>query len=247
MNVRATNDLEYHMSAITPFRVEIPQSDLDDLRDRLDRVRWPDELPGVGWDLGIPLERMRELVTHWREKFDWRAHESALNRYPQYTTEIDGQNVHFLHVRSPNSDALPLILTHGWPSSVLEFLDVIEPLSADFHLVIPSIPGFGFSGPTRSKGWDIHRIARAWAVLMERLGYQRYGAHGGDWGSGISRALGAVAPAHVVGVHLTYLVTPSTGACYPPLMASAGGRVRAVGCERGWPGAAGGFLSVAVS
>ena len=205
------------MSALRPFRVEVPQADLDDLRERLDRVRWPDELPSVGWNLGIPLERMRELTTYWREKFDWRAQETALNRYPQYTTEIDGQNIHFLHVRSPNSRALPLILTHGWPGSVLEFLDVIGPLSADFHLVIPSIPGFGFSGPTQAKGWDIHRIARAWAVLMEQLGYQRYGAHGGDWGSGISRALGAVAPAHVVGVHLTYLVTPPSGAGEPSL------------------------------
>lgn len=196
------------MSLMTPFRIEIPQADIDDLHERLDRVRWPDELPDVGWDLGIPLERVRELATYWREKFDWRAHEAALNQYPQYTTEIDGQNIHFLHIRSPRPGALPLILTHGWPGSVLEFLDVIEPLSADFHLVIPSIPGFGFSGPTRSKGWDIHRIARTWAVLMERLGYERYGAHGGDWGSGISRALGAVAPERVVGVHLTYLVTP---------------------------------------
>src|ERR1700728_1842604 len=185
------------MPAITPFRVEIPQARLDDLHDRLDRVR--------------------ELATYWREKFDWRAQETALNQYPQYTTEIDGQNVHFLHVRSARPDALPLILTHGWPGSVLEFLDVIEPLSADFHLVIPSIPGFGFSGPTHSKGWDIHRIARAWAVLMERLGYQRYGAHGGDWGSGISRALGAIAPEHVVGVHLTYLVTPPPATGEPSL------------------------------
>jgi epoxide hydrolase len=207
------------MSVITPFRVEIPQADLDDLDGRLDRVRWPDELPGVGWDLGIPLDRVRELATYWREKFDWRAQEAALNDYPQYTTEIDGQNVHFLHVRSANPEALPLVLTHGWPGSVLEFLDVIEPLSADFHLVIPSIPGFGFSGPTQSKGWDIHRIARAWAVLMERLGYQRYGAHGGDWGSGISRALGAVAPERVVGVHLTYLVTP------PPPSGQPGGEL----------------------
>jgi pimeloyl-ACP methyl ester carboxylesterase len=196
------------MSAITPFRVAIPQADLDDLHARLDRVRWPDELPGVGWDLGIPLARVRELASYWRERFDWRAQEAALNQYPQFTTEIDGQNVHFLHVRSASPAALPLILTHGWPGSVLEFLDVIGPLSAEFHLVIPSIPGFGFSGPTLSKGWDIHRTARAWAVLMERLGYERYGAHGGDWGSGISRALGATAPDHVVGVHLTYLVTP---------------------------------------
>jgi pimeloyl-ACP methyl ester carboxylesterase len=205
------------MSTITPFRIEIPQADLDDLHGRLDRVRWPDELPGVGWDLGIPLERVRELTTYWRDSFDWRAQEDALNRYPQYTTEIDGQNVHFLHIRSADPDALPLILTHGWPGSVLEFVDMIEELSADFHLVIPSIPGFGFSGPTRSKGWDIHRIARAWAVLMERLGYERYGAHGGDWGSGISRALGAAEPSRVVGVHTTYLVTPPPAGQEPPL------------------------------
>ncbi len=208
------------MPVITPFRVEIPQADLDDLHERLDRVRWPDELPDVGWDLGIPLARVRELAAYWRDKFDWRAQEAALNAYRQYVTEIDGQRVHFLHVRSPNPSALPLVLTHGWPGSVLEFLDVIGPLSADFHLVIPSIPGFAFSGPTRSKGWDIHRIARAWAVLMERLGYQRYGAHGGDWGSGISRALGAAAPDRLVGAHLTYLPTPAPDGGEPALSAS---------------------------
>ena len=213
------------MSAITPFRVEIPQADLDDLHRRLLRTRWPDELPGVGWDLGIPLDRVRELAAYWRDTFDWRAQEAALNQYPQFTTEIDGQKIHFLHVRSASPGALPLIPTHGWPGSVLEFLDVIAPLSADFHLVIPSIPGFGFSGPTRSKGWDIYRIARAWAVLMERLGYQRYGAHGGDWGSGISRALGAVAPERVVGVHLTYLVTPPHGAEDPSLSPGDQGRL----------------------
>jgi len=215
------------MPAITPFRVAIPQADLDDLYHRLDRTRWPDELPGAGWELGIPLARVRELADYWRQKFDWRAHEAALNAYPQYTTEIDGQRVHFLHVRSANPDALPLILTHGWPGSVLEFLDLIGPLSASFHLVIPSIPGFGFSGPTHSKGWDIHRIARAWAVLMDRLGYQRYGAHGGDWGAGISRALGAVAPERVVGVHVTYLVTPS-GDDEPALSASDQARLAKV-------------------
>ena len=143
------------MPAITPFRVEIPQADLDDLHHRLDRVRWPDELPGAGWDLGIPLERVRELATYWRQKFDWRAQEAALNRYPQYTTDIDGQNVHFLHVRSANADALPLILTHGWPGSTFEFIEAIGPLSDPasfggspgdaFDVVVPSLPGFGFS------------------------------------------------------------------------------------------------------
>ena len=140
---------------IKPFRIDVPQADLDDLTDRLARTRWPDELPGAGWDYGIRLDRVRELAEHWRTAYDWREHEAELNRYPQFTTEIDGQNIHFLHVRSADPDALPLILTHGWPGSIVEFLDVIGPLSEDFHLVIPSIPGFGFSGPTRERGWDV--------------------------------------------------------------------------------------------
>jgi epoxide hydrolase len=190
-----------------PFTLHVPQADLDDLADRLARTRWPDELPGAGWDYGVPLARVRELASYWRDGFDWRAQEQAINAIPQYVTEIDGQRIHFLHARSANPDALPLILTHGWPGSVLEFLDVIGPLSADFHLVIPSIPGFGLSGPTREKGWNQQRIARAWAELMRRLGYERYGLQGGDWGAGISRWLGGIAPDHVVGVHLNYLVT----------------------------------------
>ncbi|MEU4804709.1 epoxide hydrolase family protein [Actinosynnema sp. NPDC023587] len=190
---------------IEPYTLAVPQADLDDLHDRLARTRWPEEEPGEGY--GLPLARTRELVARWRA-FDWRAQEAALNTWPQSTTVIDGQRVHFLHVRSPRADALPLVLTHGWPSSVLDFLDVIEPLSRDFHLVIPSVPGFGPSGPTRDRGWGVDRVARAWAVLMDRLGYRRYGAQGGDWGSGITRALGAVAPDAVVGAHVNYLPTP---------------------------------------
>jgi pimeloyl-ACP methyl ester carboxylesterase len=193
---------------IDPFTIDIPQADLDDLADRLARTRWPDELPDVGWDYGIPLDRAKELVEYWLTTYDWRKQEARLNELPQYTTEIDGQNIHFVHIRSAREDALPLILTHGWPGSYLEFLEVIEPLRAEFHLVIPSIPGFGFSGPTHERGWDVNRVARAWAVLMDRLGYDRYGAHGGDFGSGISRALGIAAPQSVVGVHLTYLPGP---------------------------------------
>jgi len=193
---------------IEPFTIDIPQADLDDLVDRLSRTRWPDELAGAGWDYGIPLSRVKELAEHWRTAYEWRKHEARLNELPHYTTEIDGQNIHFVHVRSTREDALPLILTHGWPGSFLEFLQVIQPLSENFHLVIPSIPGFGFSGPTTERGWDVHRVGRAWAVLMERLGYDRYGAHGGDFGSGISRALAMAAPEHVVGAHLTYLPGP---------------------------------------
>jgi pimeloyl-ACP methyl ester carboxylesterase len=192
---------------ITPFRIDIPQADLDDLADRLARTRWPNEVADAGWDYGFPLARLKELAEYWRTGYDWRAHEARLNELPHFTTEIEGQRIHFVHVRSAKPDALPLILTHGWPGSFLEFLDVIEPLSHDFHLVIPSIPGYGFSGPTHERGWDVQRIARAWAELMHRLGYDRYGAQGGDFGSGVSAALGGLVPEHVVGVHLNYLPT----------------------------------------
>ena len=193
---------------IEPFRIDIPQADLDDLADRLARTRWPDEIPDAGDDYGLPLHRMRDLVEHWRTAYDWRKHEAQLNELPQYTTEIDGQRVHFIHVRSTNPDALPLILTHGWPGSFLEFVPMIERLTGTFHLVIPSIPGFGFSGPTHERGWGFERVAKTWATLMDRLGYDRYGAQGGDWGSVISRELARIAPDHVVGVHLNYLPTP---------------------------------------
>ncbi|MFD1932290.1 MULTISPECIES: epoxide hydrolase family protein [Nonomuraea] len=192
---------------IKEFRIDVPQADLDDLRERLGRTRWPSEIPGQGWSRGVPTGYLRELAAYWMERYDWRAHEARLNSLPQFTTEIDGANVHFVHVRSPREDATPLILTHGWPGSIVEFLDVIEPLSQDFHLVIPSIPGYGFSGPTGAAGWDLKRVARAWAELMSRLGYERYGAQGGDWGSGISRELGIAEPERVIGVHLNFLLT----------------------------------------
>ncbi|MCB0212393.1 MAG: epoxide hydrolase [Anaerolineae bacterium] len=197
---------------IKPFLIEIPQADLDDLYTRLERTRWPNQLPNTGWSRGVPLDYLQELVAYWRDEYDWRQHEAALNQYPQFTTEIDGQNIHFLHVRSPEADALPLILSHGWPGSVVEFLDVIGPLTnpgahggdpADaFHVVVPSIPGIGLSGSTTQTGWNIARIAKAWAELMRRLGYDRYGTQGGDFGAFISPALGRLAPEHVIGVHV---------------------------------------------
>jgi pimeloyl-ACP methyl ester carboxylesterase len=166
----------------------------------------------VGWERGVALGYLKELVDYWQNGYNWRKHEARLNQYPQFTTAIDGQTIHFLHVHSPEPDALPLILTHGWPGSVVEFLQVIGPLSdprrhggdpADaFHLVIPSIPGFGFSGPTNEPGWTTARVAKAWAELMHRLGYDRYGAQGGDTGAFVSPELGHVDPEHVVGIHL---------------------------------------------
>ena len=197
---------------IRPFRIEIPQTDVDDLRDRLARTRWPDELPGVGWTRGVPLGYLRGLADHWRTGFDWREQEARLNRFPQFTTTIDGQRIHFLHVRSPEPDALPLIVTHGYPSSVVEFARTIGPLTdprahggdpADaFHVVAPSLPGFGFSTPVRETGWELTRTTRAFAELMRRLGYGRYGAQGGDIGAGVSGALGTTDPDHVVGIHV---------------------------------------------
>ena len=201
--------------AIQPFGIDIGQADLDDLRARLARTRWPDQLPGTGWDYGIALETVQELAEYWRTGYDWRVHERRLNSFAQFTTTIDGQNVHFLHVRSDEPGALPLIMTHGWPGSIVEFTEVIGPLTdprahggdpADaFHLVVPAIPGYGFSGPTRDRGWNVNRIARAWDELMRRLGYRRYGAQGGDWGSSISRELGVIVPDHLIGVHLNML------------------------------------------
>lgn len=202
-------------SGLRPFRIDIPQHDLDDLHDRLDRTRWPDELPGVGWAYGVPSDYLRELVGYWRHEYDWRAAEARLNEWPQFTTEIDGAQVHFAHIRSPEPDATPLIVTHGWPGSIVEFLDVVGPLTdpaahggdrADaFHVVLPSIPGFGFSGPTRETGWEARRIADAWVELMSRLGYERFGVQGGDWGAAVSRELGRVHPDRAIGIHLNLL------------------------------------------
>jgi epoxide hydrolase len=205
----------------TAYTAQIPNADLEDLRARLERVRWPDEVAEAGWDYGVPLAHVRELAAHWRDGFDWRAQEKRLNTYPQFLTTIDGEQIHFLHVRSPEADALPLIITHGWPMSVFEYLDLIGPLSdprphgadpADaFHLVIPSVPGIGFSGPTCGRGWDTARIARAWVALMARLGYERYGAHGNDLGSQVSPEVGRHATEQVVGVHVTQLFSFPSG------------------------------------
>ena len=197
---------------IRPFRVEVSDEALDDLRSRLAGTRWPGEVPGAGWSRGVPLGYLKELAGYWRDGFDWRKQEAELNQVPQFTTMIDGQPIHFLHVRSPEPGALPLIVTHGYPGSVVEFLDLLGPLSdprahggdpADaFHLVVPSLPGFGFSTPVTEPGWAMARTTRAWAELMARLGYDRYGAQGGDIGAGITGMLAGVDPGHLVGIHL---------------------------------------------
>jgi pimeloyl-ACP methyl ester carboxylesterase len=196
---------------VTATRIAIPQADLDDVRDRLARTRFTDALdPDEGY--GTSVASVRDLVRHWLEEFDWRALEARLNAYPQIETVIDGQRVHAIHVRSGHPDAVGLILTHGWPGSVVEFLDVIEPLTAaGYDVVIPSIPGYGFSGPTTERGWDNLRVARAWVELMHRLGYERYGAVGNDAGSMISPEVGRLDPEHVIGVHVTQIFSFPSG------------------------------------
>ncbi len=206
---------------IRPYRIDIPQAEIDDLRDRLARTRWAAELPGTGWERGTPTGYLRELASYWASEYDWRASEKELNAYPQFITSIDGADVHFLHVRSAEPGATPLLLLHGWPGSVVEFLDVIGPLTdpvahggdaADaFHLVIPSLPGYGLSGPLTETGWTDGRAASALTELMDRLGYGRYGVQGGDVGAFVAPLMGRVAPDRVIGVHVNALVTFPTG------------------------------------
>jgi pimeloyl-ACP methyl ester carboxylesterase len=197
---------------LRPFRIEVPEVELDGLRHRLSRTRWPAGQPEEGWSRGVPPEYLQSSVEYWRTSYQWRVHERLFNAYPQYTVTIDGERIHFLHVISPEEGALPLVLTHGWPGSIAEFLEVVGPLSdprrsggdpADaFHLVVPSLPGFGFSGPTRSR-WGVRRVAAACVQLMRILGYSRYGAQGGDFGALVAREVGRIDPENVVAVHLS--------------------------------------------
>ena len=203
------------MTSVQPFQLDIPQSELDDLRRRLEHARFPEPATVDGWGQGVPIDRLRDLIAYWRDGYDWRRCEVVLNGLGQSRTKIDGLDIHFLHVRSQHEGALPLLLTHGWPGSVIEFLKVIGPLTDpeahggrvedSFDLVIPSLPGFGFSDKPREAGWGVERIAAAWAVLMERLGYTRYVAQGGDWGSSVSVEMGGQQPRGLVGIHLNML------------------------------------------
>lgn len=212
---------------VTPFRIEIPEAELSDLRERLERTRWPEAETVGDWSQGVPLAYVQDLCRHWADGYDWRATEARLNELPQYRTEIDGLGIHFVHVRSPHEAALPLVLTHGWPGSIVEFLKVIGPLTdptahggdaADaFHVVCPSLPGYGFSDKPSQPGWNVQRIARAWTQLMARLGYERYGAQGGDWGTSVTTSIGQQDPGHVVGIHLNPPIAAPDSATFDDL------------------------------
>jgi pimeloyl-ACP methyl ester carboxylesterase len=215
---------------VVPFRIDVPDQDLADLRDRLRRTRWPEPETAGDWSQGVPLGYMEELCGYWAKGYNWRACEARLNALPQFRTGIDGLAIHFLHVRSPIARALPLIITHGWPGSIVEFLKVIGPLTdpvryggdpADaFHVVCPSLPGYGFSGKPAASGWGIERIAAAWAELMARLGYPRYGAQGSDWGTSVSTLLAQQDAQHVAGIHLTPPLAPPDPATFGDLTAA---------------------------
>jgi pimeloyl-ACP methyl ester carboxylesterase len=212
---------------VTPFRVEIAEAALDDLRQRLLRTRWAEAEPVADWSQGVPHGYLRELCRYWADGYDWRATEARLNALPQFRTEIDGLGIHFVHVRSPHPDALPLIITHGWPGSIIEFLKVIGPLTdptahggeaADaFHVVCPSLPGYGFSDRPARTGWGVERIADAWSVLAGRLGYRRYGAQGSDWGTSITTLLAQQHPERLAGIHLTPPLAPPDPATFGDL------------------------------
>jgi microsomal epoxide hydrolase len=199
-------------ATIHPFKVHVPDRVLIDLRRRLAETKWPDQLPGTTWEYGADIKKVRELADYWENNYDWRTQEAKINRFDQFTTEIDGQQIYFIHQRSPRPDAIPLMLIHGWPGSIVEFLKLIEPLTHPkdknvpaFDVIIPSLPGFGFSGPTTTRGWDPRRMAKALIVLMGRLGYSKYGIQGGDWGSEVARDMAYQAPAHVIGLHLNLI------------------------------------------
>jgi pimeloyl-ACP methyl ester carboxylesterase len=197
---------------LRPFTVAIPDAEIDDLKQRLARTRWPNPETVADWSQGVRLRNAQSLVAYWEHEYDWRRFESELNRHPQFLTEIDGLDIHFIHVKSANPNAMPLILTHGWPGSIVEFLELIGPLTDpvafggniedSFDVVIPSLPGFGFSGKPTETGWDVSRTARAWVQLMGRLGYEKWAAQGGDWGSVVTTALGAMRPEGLLGIHL---------------------------------------------
>jgi len=204
--------------SITPFKIQASDEAIDDLRRRLQATRWPEAETVDDWTQGIPLSYVQEVCTYWAEKYDWRAREARLNTFPQFKTELDGLGIHFIHVKSPVADALPLVLTHGWPGSIAEFQKVIGPLSDPaahggdakdaFHVVCPTLPGYGYSDKPKSKGWGVEKIADTWGALMQRLGYSRYVAQGGDWGAMVTTCIGAQDPDHCAAIHLNMPIVP---------------------------------------
>jgi len=208
VDIAKTGELSLTGDSIRTFEINIAETELDDLKARLSLTRFPQKEIVDDWEQGIPLSYVEELASYWREKYDWRRCEKALNKLPNYLAEIDGLDIHFIHEKSDNPDARPLLMTHGWPGSILEFLDVLEPLSQDFHLVIPSLPGFGFSGKPTQKGWDVPRIARAWHRLMTILGYERWFAQGGDWGSVITETIALQNLGGCAGIHVNMVAAP---------------------------------------
>ncbi len=208
------------MTDIKPFSIATPEADLDDLRRRLTSTRWPERETPDDWSQGIPLDYVKDICSYWRDEYDWRRCEAWLNNIPQFTTEIDGLDFHFLHIRSPHENALPMVMTHGWPGSIIEFSKVIGPLTdpgahggdnADaFHVVCPTLPGFGYSGKPTSPGWGVERIGVAWGQLMARLGYDRYVAQGGDWGAAVTCSMGVTETEHCAGIHTNMpILSPS--------------------------------------
>jgi pimeloyl-ACP methyl ester carboxylesterase len=203
---------------IAPFQIAATDDQLEDLKRRLRATRWPEGECVDDWTQGLPLAYAQEVASYWLEKYDWRAREALLNRFAQFKTEIDGLRIHFIHVRSPHAGAMPLVITHGWPGSIAEFHKVIEPLTnptahggdaADaFHVVCPSLPGYGFSDKPARHGWNVSRIANAWSQLMSRLGYKQYAAQGGDWGAAVTTCIGIQDPAHCIGIHLNMPIAP---------------------------------------
>ena len=199
--------------AIAPFKYHAPDAALADLKRRLDQTRWPERETVSDWSEGVPLAKMRALVDYWRDGYDWRRCEAALNRIPQFRTTIDGLGIHFIHARSKHANALPIVMTHGWPGSVIEFMEIVAPLTDPtahggraedaFHVVAPSLPGFGFSDKPSAKGWNADRIAKAWGVLMGRLGYTRYVAQGGDWGTFVTMRMAQQRVPGVAAIHIT--------------------------------------------
>jgi pimeloyl-ACP methyl ester carboxylesterase len=207
------------MADIRPFRIAVPDEELADLRDRLSRTRWPDRECVTDWSQGIPLDYVRELAAYWADVYDWRAREARLNAFDQFVTEIDCVDIHFIHQRSPNPDASPLLITHGWPGSIVEFAKVIGPLNRDFHVVCPTLPGFGFSGKPTAAGWTVERIALAWDSLMKRLGYDRYGAQGGDWGAVVTTEIGRNGSSGLAGcvaIHINMPIAAPVGPLSDP-------------------------------